>query len=112
MGDGNTAFTWPEDITAPTTYNTYVSNWNGAPSYSADQWATLETAGCVFLPAAGRRNGTSVGDAALGGYYWSSTPDAMPVVGAYYLLFYDSNILQHGNWRYFGHSVRLVQDAN
>lgn len=112
VGSANTPFAWPQGIDAPTTYNTYVYNWNGTPSYNADEWATLETAGCVFLPAAGRRKGTSVDDAALGGYYWSSTPDAPPVVGAYYLLFYDSNILQHGNWRYLGHSVRLVQDAN
>lgn len=36
-------------------------------------WATLEAAGCVFLPAAGRRSGTNLWNIGTGGYYKHST---------------------------------------
>ena len=42
-------------------------------TYTTDAWATLEAAGCVFLPAAGSRAGTSVRGVNSYGYYWSST---------------------------------------
>lgn len=40
---------------------------------TADGWAALEAAGCVFLPAAGRREGSSVDFVGSYGRYWSST---------------------------------------
>ena len=40
---------------------------------TADQWTALEAKGCVFLPAAGNRNGTIVYHAGDWGFYWSST---------------------------------------
>ena len=40
---------------------------------SATQWTTLENAGAVFMPTAGYRFGTSVGDVGSCGYYWSAT---------------------------------------
>lgn len=42
-------------------------------NYTATQWATLEMAGAIFLPAAGMRSGTTVTEANINGYYWSST---------------------------------------
>lgn len=72
-------------------------------------WAALEDAGCVFLPAAGRRDGTTVGFAGSGGYYWSST--AQSATNAYNLYFCSSYVnLQNNYSRCFGFSVRLVQD--
>ena len=39
---------------------------------SSENWAKLEAAGVVFLPATGRRNDKQIEDGGLG-YYWSST---------------------------------------
>lgn len=44
-------------------------------TYTLDQWSTMETAGAVFLPAAGGGYGTDVTDMGYGGWYWSSIPD-------------------------------------
>ena len=51
----------------------YPDNYTGEV-YSGSDWATFESAGCVFLPAAGFRSGTSVYYAGDRGYYWSSSP--------------------------------------
>lgn len=50
------------------------SNW--ANVYTIEQWELMETAGAVFLPAAGARIGTQMStNSAVGkkGYYWSSS---------------------------------------
>ena len=87
----------------------YPDNYTGEV-YSGSDWATFESAGCVFLPAAGLRSGTSVYYAGDRGYYWSSSPgytnDAYRVyftpVGLYPADGYDCN---------FGFDVRLVCEA-
>ena len=43
-------------------------------SYTLAQWAEMEVAGAIFLPAAGVRRGTNVYEAGLYSSYWSSTP--------------------------------------
>ena len=43
-------------------------------NYTLAQWAQMEAAGAVFLPAAGNRYGTSVNNVGDYGFYWSSTP--------------------------------------
>ena len=54
---------------------------------TATQWTTLESAGAVFLPAAGIRYGTEVwfGNECLGteGYYWSATVELTSDTGDY-----------------------------
>ena len=40
---------------------------------SDTDWANMEAAGCVFLPAAGARLGTTMFSVGSGGYYWSAT---------------------------------------
>ena len=78
-------------------------------TYTTSAWAPLETAGAVFLPAAGFRYGTSVSTVGSSGYYWSSTPYGASK--AYYLYFDSSLVLPaHSNYRFYGYSVRLVQD--
>ena len=74
-------------------------------------WEALEAAGCVFLPAAGSRDGTSVSDVGSKGYYWSSSPNTSYVTGAYCVYFYRSSVdpTEYLN-RGIGRSVRLVQD--
>ncbi len=78
-------------------------------TYTTDAWATLESAGCVFLPAAGYRR-TKVYYVGSNGYYWSST--ASGTYYAYYVYF-DSGAVSpaRSNDRDFGFSVRLVRDA-
>ena len=75
-------------------------------SYTLAQWAQMEAAGAVFLPAAGYRNGTRVNNAGFG-HYWSSTP--LTDV-AYYMLFSSYDLRTKFYHRNYGFSVRLVQD--
>ena len=49
------------------------SNWNGSTKCTTSQWNALAAKGFVFLPAAGSRNGTTIGGTNDRGYYWSST---------------------------------------
>ena len=68
-------YTHPDGVTAPTCVNaTGDTGWNDN-NYSSADWTKMESAGCVFLPAAGYRNGSTVYGAGTGGYYWSATPN-------------------------------------
>ena len=80
-------------------------------SYSLTQWATMEAAGAVFLPAAGYRWGTGVSLVGGNGRYWSSTPSG----GSYACsVDFSSNYLIASNYgnRVDGFSVRPVRDNN
>ncbi len=83
-------------------------------TYTIDEWAKMESAGAVFLPAAGARLGTRVGGLQQCGYYWSSTVIPGEAIGhhAYNLYHFRPNILSSSNSssRKEGSSVRLVQD--
>ena len=87
---------------------------NYTTTCTAAQWTALEAKGCVFLPAAGNRTGTTVSDAGNAGAYWTATGS-------------DSNAYSYrvsfgqtswGNPQFYsqqqktyGHSVRLVRDV-
>ena len=75
---------------------------------SASDWSKLEASGAVFLPAAGNRYGSGVSDGQVDGYYWSATEDDS--YGAHYLYFGSDGAGMGGNNRFYGPSVRLVQD--
>ena len=77
-------------------------------TFTADQWFKLESAGAVFLPAAGYRYGSNVSNVHFSGYYWSATEDNSNC--AYCLYFYSGGALMDYNYRYYGQSVRLVKD--
>lgn len=77
-------------------------------SYSLDQWQTLESAGCIFLPAAGRRVGTEVDVVGTGGYYWSSTSGYGG--HAWFMGFFGNGLNMYNDNRNYGLSVRLVKD--
>ena len=78
-------------------------------SYTLAQWAQMESAGAVFLPAAGGRYGTTVYNVGNYGNYWSSTPYNED--NAYDMSFYSSYLYAtDGYKRYRGFSVRPVQD--
>jgi hypothetical protein len=69
---------------------------------SSEQWMDLEQQGAVFLPAAGLRDGVSVGDVNSKGHYWSSTCNCV-------LYFFDDNFyISSSTYKYEGKSVRLV----
>lgn len=78
---------------------------------SSAGWTALEAAGCVFLPAAGYREESTVKDAGIGAGYWSSSSSyAASAIGPYFESNYMS--IQYVGSRKYGFSVRLVRDAN
>ena len=79
------------------------------------QWAALEAKGCVFLPAAGYRDGTEMKQVGTGVNYWSTSTNineyyATGTTAARYYSSGSSNSLLISK-RNFGCSVRLVQDV-
>lgn len=96
----------PATITSANTTNVdFTTN-----TWSGDNWTAMETAGAVFLPAAGyRKEGTDVVSVGVCGYYWSST--ASYAISAYNLDFGGGYVnYAEGLGRNNGRSVRLVQD--
>ena len=90
-------------------YNTGGKDYNTF-TVDATNWSTMETAGCVFLPAAGYRDGSAVDDAGTFGGYWSSSVNGAN--GAYGVGF-GSGYLNPAAYsdRDVGVSVRLVRPA-
>ena len=90
-------FTWTPGTGAYT--NNVISN---------DLWAVMESAGAVFLPAAGNRSGSTVSSAGSNGRYWSSS--RYNETYACYVHF-TSGLLnpQYFNDRNCGFAVRPVQ---
>ena len=79
-------------------------------SFSAEQWAQMETAGAVFLPAAGDRYGADqITYDTINGIYWSST--VVDSTCAYHFNFYAGS-LEISKYGYIsaGWAVRLVKD--
>ena len=107
-------FTWPSGAGAePTKFDAASSNWNGV-NYQGAAFLTLQSAGCVFLPAAGYRDGyggnTIISRVGSYGYYWSSTP----CVNSYaYLLDFNSGDVNPAgnNLRDNAYAVRLVTEC-
>ena len=103
----------PDDWSSDT-YSLSNTNSAGASfssnTISALQWNTLEQVGAVFLPAAGKRDGTSVGSVGSYGSYWSAS--YFNSLSAYYVHFFDSLLFTDYNyWRDSGRSIRLVRVA-
>ena len=103
-------YTHPDGVAAPTGVNsTLNTGWNGN-SYTVADWTKMESAGCVFLPAAGYREGSLVSDLGTSGNYWSATPDGTN--RAYRLLFTSDAVNPAiGYGRSYGCSVRLVRQV-
>lgn len=85
----------------------FASDWS-RNSYTLTQWAQMESAGAVFLPAAGNRGGTDLYLVGSRGFYWSSTPynegHAYPMIFLSNYLFATNN-----SDRSNGFSVRPVR---
>lgn len=97
--------------------STYILNGtnNGGVDFSsntitASQWVTLEIAGAIFLPASGRRDGSSFNYGGASGYYWSAS---YKTSGDAYDVSINNGLYTYNyNRRNYGFSVRLVQDCN
>ena len=103
-------YTHPDGVAAPTGVNaTDEYGWEGN-SYTAADWTKMESAGCVFLPAAGCRYGSEMIGLGSYGYYGSATPDGADYA---YRVKFNSDSLEPANSinRCLGCSVRLVQEV-
>ena len=104
--------TWvcPEGITFKSGFHNErgVEYYAAYQTFTAEQWSKLESAGAVFLPAAGDRYGSNVDDVRLGGDYWSATVGNCNY--AEYLFFISDGVGLTLIYRLSGLSVRLVKD--
>ena len=85
-----------------------VDNYAAYQTFTAEQWSKLESAGAVFLPAAGFCVGTGVQGVQSYGRYWSATEYNSE--NAYCLNIFSSLAYVRNFYRIFGQSVRLVKD--
>lgn len=105
---------FPDSYAGPISNNSDIS-FGTINAYSAwttkcttTGWETLEAAGCVFLPAAGYRQGTSVYEVESYGVYWSSSKGGGAVANL--ILFTSSSVgYSVTTNRYTGAPVRLVR---
>ena len=109
--DVNGVILLPDDWSSDT-YSLSNTNSSGASyssnTVSATQWNTLEQAGAVFLPAAGKRIGGGFHDVGSKGYYWSASHE--DTYNAKCMYFDGSNLLAYDKYnRHNGQSVRLVR---
>ena len=99
----------PDNFSGGTFQAGFYNGW-GTNVYDASSWSDMEAAGAVFLPAAGCRYGTELGNVGTVGCYWSSTPN---IWEGEYMIFFDYGEY-FGDYfcidRVGGLSVRLVQD--
>ena len=121
-------FEWPATVETsliPGTLNTASSNWNNL-NYTTTEWAQLEDAGCIFLPACGWTSWQPQHQGEQG-YYWSCTPknNNSNNKDAYFFSFNNNNSSLHeggtdissptaNQYSSYGHGymVRLVYDPN
>lgn len=101
----------PDDWSLPQgiTFKAGFSSWEN--SFSEKQWSKMETAGAVFLPAAGMRNGDFVYHVMSSGDYWTSKclQNTGSQYGSYALYFgYEIVRPDYVVDRHSGLSVRLV----
>lgn len=84
---------------------------NYTTTCTAAQWTALEAKGCVFLPAAGYRTGSTGGGEGDRGRYWLATVKDSESA---YSIFFGTASGDSANdyYRHFGRSVRLVYNAN
>ena len=80
--------------------------------YNLDAWEKMESAGAVFLPAAGSRDGDKLWNLGEECCYWSSTPDASSEYA--YFAHITKTMVKVYDWydyRKSGRSVRLVLES-
>ena len=103
-------WTCPEGVTFKSGFHSdySVEAYGQYQTFTIEQWSKLESAGAVFLPVAGSRYGSNVGNVQDCGYYWSATEKDR--LFARYLSFYSYEAFMCDDYRRLGLSVRLVKD--
>ena len=107
------SWTLPSECSFNSGFSTFYDGSDGPywphNSYTLAQWAQMEAAGAVFLPAAGYREGRNVFLVGFEGVYWSSTPidEDGHAIG---MEFFTYNYVFYWRSPTVGFSVRLVQD--
>lgn len=102
------SWTCPEGVTFKSGFSKWgVAEYGQYQTFTAEQWSLLESAGAIFLPASGLRDGSDVRYVQNHGNYWSATEDDS--FGPYYLEFVSDEAFMYFNC-YDGFSVRLVKD--
>ena len=106
---------WSASYHALVSANTAAADFTSNPITAAEWTSDFEAHGAVFLPAAGRREGTafSSGDpGSMGGYYWSRSSTANSGSDAYHVVFKAGDLIPSSTHsRHYGCSVRLVRDV-
>ena len=106
-------FRLPEGITVNDANSAVAYTTN---TYSSSQWYTLQKVGCIFLPAAGMRYGSTMTGVGSSGCYWTASGASYADFGenhrkyAYNINFSDGQINVSGIGLMVGSSVRLVRD--
>ena len=99
---------WNTNIYSLSNTNNNYANFS-SNTITFSQWTILEDSGAVFLPATGRRYGTSTNDVGSNGYYWSASALLNSDYHACSVDFYDGNLdTDRYAPRCWGFSVRLV----
>ena len=81
--------------------------------YDLDQWAKMEKAGAVFLPAAGYRWGIETSFVGMGGYYWVAPAAVGPLSHTNRSLSFGEDLVSiEACARAMGCSVRLVENRD
>lgn len=98
--------TWecPAGYTFANTDTSYTIN-----VYSAADWAVMEAAGAVFLPAAGSRTGSVTSNVGVIGNYWTSS-HVNGTTGFSFHIGASSNVMQNTMTYSTGCSVRLIRE--
>ena len=103
-------WTCPSGVTFKSGFHNYygVDAYAAYQTFTAEQWSKLESAGAVFLPAAGFRSGTDVYNVLRRGYCWSASENDGYDAYCLYFSSDDARVISgsHG----LGLSVRLVKD--
>ena len=87
----------------------YTAQTSGT-SYTSADWAAMEAAGCVFLPAAGQRTESVLSSVNRNICYWLSYASSDQFAYAAFSN-NETNVSVIMNFRYLGYSVRLVTDC-
>ena len=107
-------YTHPDGVALPAGINTTNPGGWDTNQYSADDWAKMEAAGCVFWPAAGFRyapanqaNSWQYSSEGTSGRYWCSSSSQREIILGKYSLYTSDG----GGTYAYAYSVRLVKNV-
>ena len=105
----------PTDAEWTELINTSNCSWtwttiNGVNGYKVQSKKSGYTDNWIFLPAAGYRYGTGLGDVGSRGYFWSSSLGTYAPRSAWYVFFNSDDVFRNYLYRYYGRSVRPVSE--